>query len=106
MHGIAHMDTRSVVVGRVDIEIGRRPDAACKIGQDRRGAVAAPVPIPDIVHVDGPQHDRAAMIGDAIIPGSVRLPAGVSISVLRMIQSIKPLAIGGDILLLGADNPD
>ena len=100
------MRVRSVVIGRVDIEIGRTTDVVCQIGQDRRSRVAAPVPVPDVVYVCGPQYDGTAMIGDATTPRSVRLTAAVSISVLRMIQSIKPLAIGGDILLLGADNPD
>src|SRR5258708_29559643 len=97
---------RSVVVGRVDIEITGAPDAACKVRQDRRSAVAAPIPVPDVVYVCGTQHDGSAMIGDAIIPRSVRVPGAVSISVLRIIQSKMPLAVRGDVFLLGSANPD
>src|SRR5690242_2108287 len=66
MHGIGDMLAGCVVIGRVDVEIGRSTDAARQIRENRRGAVARPVAIPDVVDGRAARDQRAAVIVDAI----------------------------------------
>ena len=55
-----------VVVGRVDIVVGRAADRIGKIRKDRRGQVAALIPVPDVIHINGPQHDGTTVIIDPV----------------------------------------
>src|SRR5262249_1595088 len=96
----AHMRIRSVVIGRVDVEIGRPTDIACKIGQNRLSAIAAPVPVPDVVDVGGTQHDGAAMVRDA----SAARPVAIGLTISIVLWKV-PFTVRDDFLLLRSSNP-
>src|SRR5262249_23418731 len=58
-----------VVVGRVDVEVGRAAEVAQEVGEARGRVVAGPAAVPDVVDVDALRagHDVAAVEGDAVL---------------------------------------
>ncbi len=65
-HRVADAALRAVVIGRIDVVIGRSADRAGEVGQDRRRRVARPVAVPDVIDVRAAEHHRAAVIEDAV----------------------------------------
>src|SRR5438067_1836096 len=99
------MDVGAIVVRCVDVEVWRAPDVVGQIGQDRRGAVAAPVSVPYVIHVGGPQQERASVESDAVASGPVTVGLTVSTGVIRMVLGEIPFPIRDDFLLIRRRDP-
>src|SRR5207244_11581792 len=89
-----------VVIGCVDVEVGRPTDAGGEIGQDGTRSVVRPVSVPDVVDVGRAQAQRPAMVVDSVCVGAAM---GIGVAGLR---SLAPAIDGWLQLFIGITRQD